>query len=57
LRLYTSIPSQVKFSDALSRKQELQMIGNATNQPIKKLSQLVVISNSPHDLLTTQNGS
>jgi hypothetical protein len=33
------------------------MIGNATNQPIKQLNQLFVISNSPHDLLTTQNGS
>jgi len=45
------------FSDALSRKQELQMSGNATNQPIKYLNRLAVISNSPHDLLTTQNGS
>jgi len=45
------------FSYALSRKQELQMSGNATNQPIKLLNQLVMISNSAHDLLTTQNGS
>jgi hypothetical protein len=41
----------------LSCKQALQMIGHETNQPIKQLNQMVVITNSPHNLLTTQTGS